>query len=54
MDERTYLALRKAVRDGKATELPALLGVAGEDDFPRRGKVDFIDNRVDPTKGTGD
>jgi RND family efflux transporter MFP subunit len=54
VDERTYLALRKALRDGKGgkdAELPALLGVAGEDDFPHRGKVDFIDNRVDPNKG---
>jgi RND family efflux transporter MFP subunit len=55
VDERTYLGLRKALGDGKGgkgVELPALLAVADEDGFPHRGKVDFIDNRVDPSKGT--
>jgi RND family efflux transporter MFP subunit len=55
VDERTYLTMRKALsgdKGGKDAEVPALLGVGDEKDFPRRGKVDFIDNRVDPSKGT--
>jgi RND family efflux transporter MFP subunit len=57
VDERTYLNLRRAMRDGKIKaakeeELPVAVGLANEGDFPHRGKIDFVDNRVDPNKGT--
>jgi RND family efflux transporter MFP subunit len=57
MDERTYLELRQAMRDGKikATkleELPAAVGLSNEQDYPHKGKIDFVDNRADPAKGT--
>jgi multidrug efflux system membrane fusion protein len=55
MDERTLLQLRQSMNEGKikaATELPVMMGLAGEDGFPRRGTLNFTDNRVDPDKGT--
>jgi RND family efflux transporter MFP subunit len=56
MDERQYLNLRKAMRDGKVKgageELPVAVGLSNEEGFPHKGKLDFVDNRVDPTKGT--
>ena len=32
--------------------LAVQVGLAGEDGFPHRGLVDFIDNRLDPATGT--
>jgi multidrug efflux system membrane fusion protein len=57
VDDRTVLRLRRAVRDGKvkgATDpgLPVAVGLADEDGFPHRGRLDFMDNRVDPERGT--
>jgi len=56
MDERTFLNLRQAIRDGKIkekpTELPVAVGLANEDGFPHKGKIDFVDNQVDPKTGT--
>ena len=57
VDERTALRQRRAVREGKPgakgeAELPVAMGLADEEGFPHPGKVDFIDNRVDPDKGT--
>jgi RND family efflux transporter MFP subunit len=57
MDERTYLSLRQAMRDGKIKvakmdDLPVAVGLANEDGFLHKGKIDFVDNRVDAAKGT--
>jgi len=57
VDERTYLDLRQALADGKGPsakidELPAVVGLVSEKGFPRKGKIDFVDNRVDPSNGT--
>ena len=38
-------------RDGQPG-LPIQLALAGDDAFPREGKMDFLDNQVDPTTGT--
>jgi multidrug efflux system membrane fusion protein len=56
MDERAYLNVRRAMQSGKlksttASEVPVAVGVANEDGFPHQGKLNFVDNRVDP--GTG-
>ncbi len=55
-DERTHLRVQRAVRDGKLKldkgEIPVSMGLAGEEDFPNRGMIDFSDNRVDPATGT--
>ena len=57
VDERTLLQLRRLVREGKMksryeSELTIEAGLADEDDFPHRGRVDFSDNRLDPNTGT--
>ncbi len=57
VDERTALRLRRAVRGvnakGKeAAGLVVTMGLADEKGFPHAGKVDFLDNRLDPEKGT--
>jgi len=60
-DERALIRVRKTriVRDGAAApedvrkaNLPVLVGLADEPDFPHRGTIDFIDNQVDPSTGT--
>lgn len=57
MDEPTLLKLQKLIRDGKLksameTEIPLLLGLQTESEFPYRGKLDFVENKVDPNTGT--
>jgi RND family efflux transporter MFP subunit len=56
-DERTTLRLKRLIHEGKvkwSTDggLPVLLGLADEEGFPRKGAIDFGDNRVDPDTGT--
>jgi RND family efflux transporter MFP subunit len=56
MDERTYLDVRQAMRDGKLkttgmTELPVTVGLANETGFPHKARLDFVNNRVDPNTG---
>jgi RND family efflux transporter MFP subunit len=60
-DERAVLRLRKAaiVRDGTAApenlrdaNVPVSIALADETGFPHEGKIDFIDNQVDPSTGT--
>ncbi len=57
MDEPTLLKLQKLVREGKLEgpemrEIPLLMGLANDDGHPHRGKLDFVENRVDPNTGT--
>jgi RND family efflux transporter MFP subunit len=57
VDQPTLLRLRKLVREGSlksAKEKPpdVLLGVGEGPDYPFRGTIDFIPNRVDPATGT--
>ncbi len=57
MDEPTLLTLQKRVREGKLEgpemrEIPLLLGLANDDGHPYRGKLDFVENKVDPNTGT--
>jgi multidrug efflux system membrane fusion protein len=49
VDERTYLKLRKLLQEEGCV---ALMGLAGEEGFPRRGQVEFADVRADPATGT--
>jgi multidrug efflux system membrane fusion protein len=55
-DERTYLRLReaqRAARDaGKGAEAPRVfMALADDSGYPHEGKLDFIDNGVDPATG---
>ena len=58
VDERTLLRLRRLVREGKIQSraqeatIPVLVGLSDEDGFPHKGKINFSDNRVDPSTGT--
>lgn len=61
VDERAVIRIRKAsiARDGKAApedvrtaNIPVLVGLADEADFPHRGTIIFVDNQVDRTTGT--
>jgi multidrug efflux system membrane fusion protein len=58
IDQPTLLRIRRAVNEGKfqrsrdGTRLPVFMGLQGEDGFPHQGTVNFVDNRVNPTKGS--
>jgi RND family efflux transporter MFP subunit len=57
VDERTVLRLRRLAGEGKIKsprdgEQSVLLGLADEEGFPRRGKLDFVNNQVDADTGT--
>jgi RND family efflux transporter MFP subunit len=56
-DEQTYLRyVGQAATDGRKAwrndRLPVYLGLANETGFPHEGRLDFVDNRIDPTTGT--
>lgn len=48
--ESLYLRFAKTAREGKAAAVQ--LGLADEDAFPHAGKLDFIDNRLNPATAT--
>jgi len=50
-DEQAYLKYVNAMR-GRGAELPVYVGLTNENGFPHRGKLDFVDNRLDPGAGT--
>ena len=53
-DEHSYLRYRSQARpDGHdATALTVRVGLADEERFPHVGKVDFLDNKLDPATGS--
>jgi RND family efflux transporter MFP subunit len=56
-DEQTYLrysarAVAAGTRGWRNDPLPVYLGLANESGFPHEGRLDFVDNRIDPTSGT--
>jgi RND family efflux transporter MFP subunit len=59
-DEQTYLRYSGRDADGGTTgkgswhaaRLPVYLGLANESGFPHEGRLDFVDNRIDPASGT--
>ena len=57
VDEHSYLQLlgsgaANARGDATANRTSVLMGLADEDGFPHRGRIDFIDNRLDAGAGT--
>jgi RND family efflux transporter MFP subunit len=58
VDEGTFLRVSTLIREGKIkkesdiTKIPVLLGLANEDGFPHRGKLNFVDNQVNQKTGT--
>jgi len=56
-DEQTYLRYASRARSSGGTNwrtarLPVYLGLANESGFPHEGRLDFVDNQVDPSSGT--
>jgi multidrug efflux system membrane fusion protein len=58
VDERTVLRVRKGINAGiikvpeDRTNIPVEMGLDGEDGFPHRGTLDFINNALTPSTGT--
>ncbi|GAA0920707.1 efflux RND transporter periplasmic adaptor subunit [Rothia nasimurium] len=50
-DEQSYLRFMEGARGGRQQNA-VRVGLANEKGFPRTGKVDFLDNRVDSATGT--
>lgn len=55
-DEPTYLRYGAMARQGQRqsceVENPVFVGLADEQGFPHEGRMDFVDNRLDPATGT--
>jgi RND family efflux transporter MFP subunit len=55
-DEQTYLRYANLAKSTGANwreaRLPVYLGLANETGFPHEGRLDFVDNQVDPNTGT--
>jgi multidrug efflux system membrane fusion protein len=57
MDEPTLLRIRRATNDGRINRsqygaLPVVMALQGEDGFPHRGTINFVNNQVNPTTGS--
>ncbi len=52
IDEQTYLRAMKAVRAGKAQDMPVHMALADESDFAREGKIRSFDNQLRGDSGT--
>lgn len=56
-DEQAYLRYNELAREGdrkssRDAPNPVRVGLANEDGFPHTGKMDFVDNQVNPQTGT--
>src|SRR6266567_5578201 len=56
-DERAVLKYIRLSKEGKREsardkEIPAEMELADETGFPHKGRIDFLDNRIDPNTGT--
>jgi multidrug efflux system membrane fusion protein len=56
VDEMTLLRVRKAINEGRIEryqqgEIPVFISLEGEDNFPHKGTINFVNNRVN--SGTG-
>jgi membrane fusion protein, multidrug efflux system len=57
MDEPTLLRIRRAANEGQIEqpqegELSVLMGLQGEDGYPHKGTINFVNNQVNPTTGS--
>lgn len=56
-DERIYLKYQAQARNGERPSSrdvrnPVRVALAGDEGFPHRGEMDFVDNQMDPATGT--
>jgi multidrug efflux system membrane fusion protein len=59
MDEPTLLRIRKAINEGRlqpkrsrGLEVSVSMGLQGEEGFPHEGKINFVNNQLNPTTGS--
>jgi len=52
VDEPTYLDLMRQGFDHKKQNINVHVGLANQDDYPFKGRIDFVDNQVDIATGT--
>lgn len=52
IDEQTYLRAMKAVREGRASDMPVYMARADETEFKREGKIRSFDNQLSGDSGT--
>ena len=57
VDEQTVLQIRKAIQEGRMKsyregEMPVFIGLMSDQGFPLRGRVDFVENQINPATGT--
>ena len=58
MEERIVLRVRTMINAGKIkvpvdrTDIPVFMGLEGEEGFPHKGTLDFVNNTVNPSTGT--
>jgi len=57
VDERTMLKILRRLNDGRikpssAGEFPVRMGLADESGYPHLGRVNYVNNKVDPLTGT--
>src|SRR5213075_231089 len=57
MDDRTLIQIRMAINQGKIKPqasgvFPVYLQVEGEEGYPHRGYIDFVNNQVNSTTGS--
>ncbi|MFT3881591.1 MAG: efflux RND transporter periplasmic adaptor subunit [Gemmatales bacterium] len=57
MDEPTLLRVRRAINEGKIKVpqdgvVPVLMGLQGEEGYPHKGTIDFVNNQVNSTTGS--
>ena len=51
IDERTALRMQRQAQERKSKELLVAVQLVDEKDFPRKGKIDFVDNRLNTKTG---
>jgi multidrug efflux system membrane fusion protein len=58
VDERTYQTIQKAINEGRVasfgegSDTPVSLGLQGEEGFPHKGTVDFVNNQINSATGS--
>ena len=57
MDEQTLLRIRRAINEGKIKmgldgALPVSLGLQGEEGYPHKGTINFVNNQVNSSTGS--
>jgi membrane fusion protein (multidrug efflux system) len=52
VSERSYLDYTQAIKEGKTSGFTPKIQLANDQMYPHDGKLDYIDNRVDPSTGT--